>query len=192
MYKFILASKSPRRRELLQNIGMVFDVVESDFDENTISKNIEPKLYVQELALGKATSLLKKAPRKTLVIGADTVVCLDNKILGKPADRDDAINMLKLLSGKVHQVYTGVCVSRSDDGKTISSYEKTDVYFDEISESDIEYYIDNFSVMDKAGAYGIQEYAGVFVKKIDGDYFNIVGLPVHLLHKIINSEFGKE
>ncbi len=192
MYKYILASKSPRRKELLQNIGMVFDVIESDFDENTIPKNIEPKLYVQELALGKATSLLKNAPRKTLVIGADTVVCLDNKILGKPKDRNDAINMLKMLSGKVHQVYTGVCVARTDDGKTVSSYERTDVYFDEISEKDIEYYLDNFSVLDKAGAYGIQEYAGVFVNKIDGDYFNIVGLPVHLLHKIINSEFGKE
>ncbi len=192
MYNYILASKSPRRKELLKNIGMIFDVIESDFDENTIPKDIEPKLYVQELALGKATSLLKSAPRKTLVIGADTVVCIDNKILGKPSDRNEAINMLKMLSGKVHQVYTGVCVARTDDGKIISSYEKTDVYFDEISEKDIEHYIDKFSVLDKAGAYGIQEYAGVFVKKIDGDYFNIVGLPVHLLHKIINSEFGEE
>ena len=192
MYNYILASKSPRRKELLKNIGMIFDVIESDFDENTVPKDIEPKLYVQELALGKATSLLKSAPRKTLVIGADTVVCIDNKILGKPSDRNEAINMLKMLSGKVHQVYTGVCVARTDDGKIISSYEKTDVYFDEISEKDIEHYIDKFSVLDKAGAYGIQEYAGVFVKKIDGDYFNIVGLPVHLLHKIINSEFGEE
>lgn len=192
MYKYILASKSPRRKELLKNIGMVFDVIESDFDENTIPKNIEPKLYVQELALGKATSLLKSAPKKSLIIGADTVVCLDNNILGKPVDRNDAINMLKMLSGNVHQVYTGVCVARADDGKTVSSYEKTDVYFDEIGDKEIEHYIDNYSVLDKAGAYGIQEYAGVFVKKIDGDYFNIVGLPVHLLHKIINSEFGKE
>lgn len=192
MYKFILASKSPRRKELLQNIGMVFDVIESDFDENTISKDIEPKLYVQELAIGKASALLKNVPRKSLVIGADTVVCLDSKILGKPTDRNDAINMLKMLSGRVHQVYTGVCVARSDDGKIVSSYEKTDVYFDEICEKDIEHYVDNYSVLDKAGAYGIQEYAGVFVNKIDGDYFNIVGLPVHLLHKIINSEFGKE
>lgn len=192
MYSYILASKSPRRKELLENIGMTFSVVESSFDESTVSKELEVPLYVQELALCKAMSLVKESPKDCLIIGADTVVEFNGQILGKPADRGEAIEMLSNLSGNVHYVYTGVAVVRSNDAKSSASYEKTAVYFDNISREEIEYYVDNFSVLDKAGAYGIQEYAGVFVKKIEGDYFNIVGLPVCLLYKIISKEFGEE
>lgn len=192
MYNYILASKSPRRRELLGNIGMEFTVSESDFDESTISKDLETPLYVQELALLKAMSLLKKVPKNNLIIGADTVVEFEGEILGKPSNRDEAIQMLTKLSGKVHYVYTGVAVVRSNDAKSYAASEKTAVHFDNISRAEIEYYVDKFEPYDKAGAYGIQEYAGVFVRKIEGDYFNIVGLPVCLLNKIIKEEFGEE
>ncbi len=186
MYKYVLASKSPRRKELLLNIGIQFEVVQSDFDESTISKQLEPQLYVQELAMFKALSVVKKVDKDTLVIGADTVVVFDNEVLGKPKDRQDAICMLKKLSGNVHYVYTGVCVARSNDAKCVAAFEKTSVYFRQLTDGEIEYYVDNYKPFDKAGSYGIQEYAGVFVSKIEGDYFNIVGLPVCRLNSIIN------
>ena len=189
MYKFILASKSPRRKELLENIGLEFTVCESDFDETTVSKELETPLYVQELALCKAMSLVKATPKDHLIIGADTVVEFNGEILGKPSNREEAIDMLTRLSGNVHYVYTGVAVVRSNDAKSYASFEKTAVYFDNISKEEIEYYVDTYSPYDKAGSYGIQGYAGVFVNRIEGDYFNIVGLPVCLLHKIIIKEF---
>lgn len=183
--RYVLASKSPRRRELLKNIGMDFEVMTSDFDESTVPKDLEPQLYVQELALCKAMALVKSAPKDALIIGADTVVCSDGEILGKPCGRREAIAMLTSLSGKSHSVYTGVALVRAADAKGETGCEKTTVYFDDISAEEIEHYVDTYRPFDKAGAYGIQEYAGVFVKKIDGDYFNIVGLPVHLLHRMI-------
>lgn len=189
MYKFVLASKSPRRKELLTNIGMTFEVKESDFDETTVSKDLAPDLYVKELAMFKAMSLIKQVEKDTLVIGADTVVVLDGKILGKPCGRHDAMSMLASLSGRVHSVYTGICVARSNDAKAVATCVKTDVYFKKLTVDEIEYYVDNFQPFDKAGSYGIQEYAGVFVERIDGDYFNIVGLPVCKLNQIINDEF---
>ena len=189
MYKFVLASKSPRRKELLTNIGMTFEVIESQFDETTVSKDLSPEMYVKELAMYKAMSLLKQVQKDTLVIGADTVVVLGDKILGKPIDKYDAMNMLCELSGRVHSVYTGICVSRSNDAKTVATCVKTDVYFKKLTAQEIEYYVDNYAPFDKAGSYGIQEYAGVFVERIDGDYFNIVGLPVCKLNQIINDEF---
>ena len=189
MYKYVLASKSPRRKELLENIGMEFTVKVSDFDENTVSRELSPDLYVQELAMFKAMSLVKEVASDTLIIGADTVVIHNDEILGKPYGRTDAINMLKQLSGDVHHVYTGVCVVRSDDAKAVASCVKTEVYFRNLSDEEIEYYVDTYKPFDKAGGYGIQEYAGVFVESIDGDYFNIVGLPVCKLNQIIKDEF---
>lgn len=189
MYKFVLASKSPRRKELLTNIGMTFEVRESEFDETTVSKELSPDMYVKELAMFKAMSLIKEVESDTLVIGADTVVVVDGRIIGKPSGRQDAISMLASLSGRAHSVYTGICVSRSNDAKTVATCVKTDVYFKKLTDQEIEYYVDNFQPFDKAGSYGIQEYAGVFVERIDGDYFNIVGLPVCKLNQIINDEF---
>ena len=161
----------------------------SDFDETTVSKELAPDLYVQELAMFKTMSLIKCVNQETLVIGADTIVVYDTEILGKPTDKNDAITMLKKLSGKMHSVYTGICVARSDDGKAVASCVKTNVYFRELSDEEIEYYVDKYKPYDKAGSYGIQEYAGVFVERIDGDYFNIVGLPVCKLNEIIKNEF---
>lgn len=192
MYKYILASKSPRRKELMENIGMKFTVCESSFDESTVTKYSDTSMYVCELALCKAMDLVKNSPKDTLIIGADTVVEFDGEILGKPADRDEAIDMLQRLSGNVHYVYTGVAVVRSNDAKSYSSFEKTAVYFENISREEIEYYVDNYPPYDKAGGYGIQGYAGVFVNRIEGDYFNVVGLPVCLLHRIIKQEFGED
>ena len=191
MKKFVLASKSPRRKELLENIGIKFMVVEGDVDESVVPKSLEPKLYVQELAVLKANSVAKKAGKNTLVIGSDTVVIHNDEVLGKPADLNEAKSMLKSLSGKTHYVYTGVAVLDTDSMKIVSDYEKTAVTFRELSDSEIDYYVSNYRTLDKAGAYGIQEFAGVFVSGIDGDYFNIVGLPLCRLYTLINEEFGE-
>lgn len=191
MKKFVLASKSPRRKELLENIGIKFSVIEGDVDESVVPKTLEPKLYVQELAVLKANSVAKKAGINTLVIGSDTVVIHNDEVLGKPADLNEAKSMLKSLSGNTHYVYTGVAVLDTDSMKIVSDYEKTAVTFRELSDSEIDYYVSNYSTLDKAGAYGIQEFAGVFVSSIEGDYFNIVGLPVCRLYTLINEEFGE-
>ena len=191
MKKFVLASKSPRRKELLENIGIKFMVIEGDVDESVVPKSLEPKLYVQELAVLKANSVAKKAGKNTLVIGSDTVVIHNDEVLGKPADLNEAKSMLKSLSGKTHYVYTGVAVLDTDSMKIVSDYEKTAVTFRELSDSEIDYYVSNYRTLDKAGAYGIQEFAGVFVSGIDGDYFNIVGLPLCRLYTLINEEFGE-
>ncbi len=192
MRKILLASKSPRRKELLENIGLKFAVCITDTDESVVPKTLEPGLYVCELSLLKANAASRIAGKNAFVIGADTVVVADGQIIGKPKDRDDAFNMLKMLSGKVHSVYTGVTVIDTNDMHCVSQYEKTDVTFRELSDREIYHYIDNFSVCDKAGAYGIQEYASTFVSKIEGDYFNIVGLPVCRLCTMISKEYGEE
>lgn len=187
--KFILASKSPRRRELLKNIGMNFEVVESAVDESTVDKDLKPELYVQELAMLKSSSVASRVGEDCIVIGADTVVVFKNKIIGKPKDYDDAFSMLKSFSGSFHSVYTGISLSDGKSGKTVTDYCKTDVYFAEMSDFEISKYIDTYKPYDKAGAYGIQEYAGVFTDKIDGDYFNVVGLPVSKLYGLLKKEF---
>ena len=192
MREIILASKSPRRRELLENIGVRFHIVVSDVDESVVSKELEPGLYVQELALLKAAEVAKHCQKNVFVIGADTVVVMDGEILGKPRDRQDAYNMLKKLSGKTHYVYTGISVVDTNDAHAVAAYESTAVTFKELGEREINYYIDNYNVLDKAGSYAIQEYAGTFVKNINGDYFNIVGLPVCKLCTLVSDEYGEE
>ena len=190
-YKIILASKSPRRKELLESIGYSFKCVNSDFDETTVDKQLPIQLYVQQLAMFKAYYAAREVKQNSLVIGADTVVYSGGKILGKPNSRGDAYNMLKSLSGKTHLVYTGIAVIRRKDFKTVTAYEKTEVFFKTLTDSEIYTYIDSCKPYDKAGAYGIQEYAKVFVEKINGDYFNVVGLPVCRLNSIIQNEFGE-
>jgi len=192
MRKVMLASKSPRRKELLENIGLKFSVLVTDTDESVVPKDLEPGLYVSELSLLKANAAAKFAPENTFVIGADTVVLLDGEILGKPKDREEAFEMLKRMSGRVHSVYTGITVVDTNDMHSVSQYEKTDVTFRELSPREINYYIDNFSVLDKAGSYGIQEYASTFVSRIEGDYFNIVGLPLCRLCTMISKEYGED
>ncbi len=190
MKKYVLASKSPRRRELLENIKLQFDVCESNVDEDIVDKSLSPELYVRELALLKATDVAKKYKgQEVYIIGSDTVVAIDGQILGKPVDNEDAVNMLKTLSGREHFVYTGVCVVNAKNLEACSDFEVTCVKFRELSDDDIDKYLSKDNVLDKAGAYGIQGVAGVFVECIKGDYFNIVGLPVHKLSIILKNEF---
>jgi septum formation protein len=171
--KLVLASKSPRRSEFLKNAVYDFIVRVADADE-TIPDGTKPEDAVVFLAARKAMAV-DRADDET-VLGADTIVVLDDKILGKPKDREDAYNMLKSLSGRVHSVFTGVCII--ENGKSMTFAEETQVEFLPLSDEDIYKYIDTNDCYDKAGAYGIQGYASKFVRRIDGDYFNVVGLPI--------------
>jgi septum formation protein len=191
MTEFILASASPRRKELLAILGQEFDVVVSNTDESSVSKDIPASLYVQELALLKAGAAAKVVlkNKNAVVISADTIVTLDGEILGKPSDRASAYKMLSSLSGRAHEVYTGYCIMRIADGKTVCNSVKTQVWFKELSEEKINSYIDSGEPMDKAGAYGIQGKGSLLISKIDGDYFNVVGLPISALSDTLEREF---
>lgn len=186
---FVLASKSPRRSALLKEIGLEFDVVVSSVDESSIPKDLPPHIYVQELAMLKSTHVASSLPKGTLVIGADTVVVSEDEIIGKPKDFDDAFRMLSSFSGSSHKVVSGISVTCTDDLKTVSDFCETKVCFSEMTDEEIINYINKFSPYDKAGAYGIQEYAGVFVEKIDGDFYNVVGLPISKLYQLLKKEF---
>ena len=191
--KIILASGSPRRREILENIGLDFSVSVSNADERAVSpQGIPVGIYVQELAMLKAAASAKTAERGALVIGADTVVSLDGKILTKPTDENDAFEMLTELSGKTHEVYTGICVTDTSDMKSVCRSACTKVTFSPLTEKIVRAYIQTGEPSDKAGAYGIQGKGALLVEKIDGDYFNVVGLPVKLLSEILRDEFDFE
>jgi len=192
--KIILASASPRRKELLGLLFSDFDVMVEDADESSVDKSLPVHIYVQELAMLKAAATVSKLGRlkNSLVIGADTVVYYDGKILGKPTDGEDAFNMLDTLSGNCHQVYTGVCVIDPYTAKIVCKYEKTDVYFKDLSPDLVMGYISTGEPMDKAGSYGIQGKGAVLVKKIDGDYHNVVGLPVSMLSDVLKEEFDTD
>lgn len=191
-YHFVLASKSPRRKELMSIISEDFKVVVSDADEDSIQKENTPAdIYVQQLALLKAAASAKKVlkDKKALIISADTIVVKNGEILGKPRDEDDAFRMLALLSGDVHEVYTGYCVMRISDGYTECGSERTEVEFKNLTKEDIEKYIATGEPMDKAGAYGIQGKGTLLVKGIKGDFFNVVGLPISALYDLIKTKF---
>lgn len=178
MEKIILASGSPRRRELLSQIDIEYEVVLSNVKEYT--KETVPDRFVMDLSAQKALEVASKVDNNKIVLGADTVVAVDDIILGKPESKDNAFEMLKSLSGRAHSVYTGVTLVKIS-GKTekiVSFSEKTDVYVKEMSDDEIWAYIDTDEPMDKAGAYGIQGRFAAFVEKINGDYNNIVGLPI--------------
>ena len=172
--KMILASASPRRKELMTLAGYTYDVVVSECEE-ILPGNITPDKAVEELARQKAEDVFKKHP-DCMIIAADTVVAMDKTILGKPADADDAFRMLTSLSGRRHTVYTGVCIMTKDTSDIF--HVATDVEFYDLSEKEIRDYIATKEPMDKAGAYGIQGKGFVLVKGIHGDYFNVVGLPL--------------
>ena len=186
--RVILASGSPRRRELLADMGVDFVVdVPEDVDES-IDDDIAAIDVAPSLALRKAEAYreLRGIDENTLVIAADTVVILNNKVLGKPADEDEARAMLGELSGKTHQVVTGVCVA--SNGVCCVRKEVTDVTFAELSDDEIEYYVSKYQPMDKAGAYGIQEWIGyIGILQISGDYYNVMGLPLRLLYEMLTS-----
>ena len=184
----ILASASPRRRELLSALGLSFEVRPAKGEEHP-----EPGLSggetAKRLSRAKCLEIAADADENAVVIAADTVVCLDDEILGKPADEQDAKRMLRALSGRDHRVFTGVTVARG--GRVLSDFEETAVHFRPLSEREIEAYIATGEPMDKAGAYGIQGRASLFVRAIEGDYFNVVGLPLCKLGQMLK-ELGVE
>ena len=181
----ILASASPRRQELLRSAGIPFEARPADIDE-TRRDGETAREYVLRLAEAKARAAA--TPGET-VLGADTVVVVDDRILGKPADRDEAGAMLRLLSGRTHRVMTAVCLLRSDECRTF--VETTSVRFRELGESEIQAYVNSGDPLDKAGAYGIQGGAGHFVERIDGCWFNAVGLPLTRLQGLPPSCFER-
>lgn len=172
-----LASKSPRRRKLLKQLNLKFKSFSVDMDEK-IHKNELPNKAVLRLSKEKL-DLAKLKVKSGIIITADTIVVLNKTILGKPINKKDAFRILKLLSGNTHIVYTGYSIFNFSNGKTISEYEKTEVTFRELTDDEIKDYINGGSPMDKAGAYGIQDdFGAVFIKKINGCYYNVVGLPL--------------
>jgi septum formation protein len=178
--QLILASGSPRRRELLTISGYDFDVAASDTDENVTADT--PAELVVKLAAAKA-SAVKDGRKNCCVIGSDTIVVLDGEIMGKPKNADEAFNILRKLSGKTHIVYTGIAVL-SDEGGAYD-YDHTRVTFSELTDDEIRSYIKTGEPMDKAGAYGIQGSAGIFVQKVEGSYFTVIGLPLPKLYKML-------
>ena len=186
MRKMILASASPRRRELLTQAGFSFEVKVSDADEIITEK--EPDKIVKELALVKACAVAA-SETEALIIGADTIVTVDGKILGKPRDAEEAFSMLSMLQGRTHQVYTGVALITKEEElqKSHVFSEKTDVHMYPMTEQEIREYIATGEPLDKAGAYGIQGRAAVYIRKIEGDYNNVVGLPISRLYQELKS-----
>lgn len=176
MNSVVLASASPRRKELLEQIGVPFTVITSRVDE-TIEKPCSPEKVVEELALRKARKVAKSL-QKGWVLGADTIVVLKNEILGKPKDTQDAFEMLKKLSNHNHWVITGIALLNAETGSYNLDYEKTKVFFASLQTQEIMAYINTGEPFDKAGAYGIQGKAAVFIQKIEGSYSNVVGLPL--------------
>lgn len=190
--EIILASASPRRKELLAQIGLEFQIVVSDVEEK-ITKTV-PYQIVEELSCQKAEAVLKSLPedKEVLVIGADTIVACGQQILGKPADEGKAVEMLKLLQGSTHEVYTGVTLLYRGTGENIAAggkircktfHEATKVHFYPMSEQEIAEYVATLDPMDKAGAYGIQGFCARYICGIEGDYNNVVGLPVGRLYQ---------
>jgi septum formation protein len=192
--KIILASASPRRKKLLQQINLSFEVQVSSIKE-AFNSSLSAEEIVQQLALRKSRDVAQKNS-DALVIGADTLVVFEDEILEKPADRDEAREMLTRLSGNTHQVYTGVALCKVDISNNITNHltfvEKTNVTFGNLKSKDINAYVAGGSPMDKAGAYGIQDdFGAIFVKRIEGDFYNVVGFPLHAFYNTMN-DFAPE
>ena len=180
----VLASASPRRRELLEQMGMEFEVLVAEIDEQRLP-NEKPAELVQRLALEKARAVFKP---NAIVIAADTVVAIGDEVLGKPKNESDAKAMLKKLQGRNHFVYSGFCVL--DGEKEISEVVATEVVFRKVGDEEVETYVASGEPMDKAGAYGIQGGAAKFISEIHGDYYNVVGLPICRLYTVLTEVFG--
>ncbi len=184
MPRLVLASTSPRRRELLGLLGLPFEVIGSGYDEAQIDPSaLAPPDYVTKLASGKAAEVARRLDADALVIGADTTVVLDGAYLNKPEDAADARRMLRSLSGRIHEVYTGLCLIHGPNVRT--DFAVTEVTFDTLTDSVIEAYAAGGEPLDKAGAYGIQGQALSFIPSIQGDYFNVVGLPLACLRRLL-------
>lgn len=182
----ILASGSPRRKELMELAGYDFEIKISHKEEVYTSTHAED--IVKELSLLKAKDISGQIQESCIVIGADTVVALDGLILGKPTSREDAIHMIEQIQGRIHQVYTGVTIIEKEDSgneKVICHAVKTDVHVNAMSQEEILHYVESEEVMDKAGAYGIQGRFAIYIDKIEGDYYNVMGLPVSYLYQTL-------
>jgi len=177
----ILGSKSPRRKELLEGLGLTFETRAKEVEE-TFSTELDQHKVAEFLANKKANAFTNELTKKDIIITSDTIVLCDGEILGKPNDVKDAFEMLTKLSGKSHQVITGVCLKSIE--KTITFSDTTTVWFKSLTSDEINFYIKTYQPFDKAGSYGIQEWIGyVGIEKIEGTYFNVMGLPVNLLYK---------
>lgn len=182
--KLILASRSPRRAEILRSVGWPFEVIVAGVDE-TPTQGEAPSDYVRRLSVTKARAVAATR-EEGLVLGADTTVVIDNQILGQPVNNDDALRMLKLLSGRWHEVLTAIALVRANDkSKSVVDVESTRVRFAELSQAEIDWYVSTGEPLDKAGAYGIQEKAALFIEEIQGDYFNVMGLPIRLVYELV-------
>lgn len=179
MRRVVLASQSPRRRELLKESGITF-VAKTKVIEEIINPNISIEDAICVIALEKAKAVQEEYP-KDIIIGADTMVCYKNEVLGKPKDRTDAYRMLKMLSGQTHRVITGVAIIEENHHEVF--YAETEVSFYPLTDEDIYTYIDTKEPLDKAGAYGIQGFGKFLIAKINGDYYNVVGLPIAMLYR---------
>ena len=182
--KLILASGSPRRAEILRSVGWDFEKHSPDIDESELSGE-SPEDYVRRLAQEKAAFISRKYAGE-VILAADTTVVVDNQMIGKPADMDDARRMLRMLSGKRHEVLTGVAVIQNGDVRI--GLQRTAVEFAELSDAEVEFLAEKGDPLDKAGAYAVQAQAALFIKGIDGDYWNVVGLPISLVYEIIQGE----
>lgn len=180
--KIILASGSPRRAEIMQSVGWEFTKSVPDIDESELPGEA-PDVYVQRLAKTKAEAVAERFPRD-IVLGADTTVVIDEQIIGKPVDMADARRMLAMLSGQWHEVLTGVAVVM--DGETRVGLQRTRVKFAELSQSEVIFLAERGDPLDKAGAYAVQAQAALFIEGIQGDYWNVVGLPISLVYRLIS------
>ncbi len=181
--KIILASKSPRRQQMLADIGLDCEIRTKEIEE-VYPSHLDMEAIPAYLAELKAKAFQEELNNDELVITADTIVCVDDTVLGKPKDKADAVKMLQLLSGRSHFVISGVCLMSKQQKKTFTT--TTKVYFKQLTSEEINYYIDNYQPFDKAGAYGIQEWIGyIGIERIDGSYYNVVGLPVQRLYEEI-------
>lgn len=180
----ILASGSPRRAEILTSVGWNYRKEIPDVDE-TEHADEDPSAYVQRLAFEKA-SVVSTANPKAIVLGADTTVVINGMILGKPTDESDARRMLRLLSGRWHEVLTGVAIVKSDAAGHVA-FERTRVLFEEMNDAEVDFLVRCGSPLDKAGGYAVQAQAALFIKQIDGDYWNVVGLPIGLVYRMMRS-----
>ena len=185
--KLILASGSPRRAEILNFVGWEFEKRTADIDETSLQGE-SPEKYVRRLAEEKAAAVAEKY-ENALILGADTIVVIDEEIIGKPKDLEDARAMLQKLSGKRHEVFTGVALIKIENGKAESKVDlqKTTVKFAELNESEINFLVEKGEPLDKAGAYAVQAQAALFIEQIQGDYWNVVGLPINLVYEMLKS-----
>lgn len=180
-YKIILASQSPRRHYLMKEIGLEFEIKQKEFVDESYPENLKREEIPLHIAQKKASVFDGDIEDNQLVITADTIVWLNDKVLQKPVDMNDAISILQQLSGNCHQVYTGVCIKSNI--KEFAFTACTDVYFKKLTYAEIDYYVNHFQPMDKAGAYGIQEWIGyIGVERINGSFFNVMGLPIQKLY----------